>query len=72
MADRAAHALFLLSTEHAAVLMSLHPGNASRAKQLVAEVQPELAHAVRGLPYYEASASDAENGPVAQVVRAHA
>jgi len=28
MADRVAHAPFLLSKEHAAVLMSLHPGNA--------------------------------------------
>jgi hypothetical protein len=49
MAARIAHASFLLSKEHAAVLMSLHPGNALRAKKLVAGVQPELAHAARGL-----------------------
>ena len=50
MADWIAHASFLLSKEHAAVLMSLHPGNAPAAKQLVGKgVQPELAHAARGL-----------------------
>ena len=29
--------------------MSLHPGNASRAEKSAWEVQPELAHAARGL-----------------------
>ena len=49
MAAEVAHALLLLSKEHAAVLMSLHPGNAPAAKQLVGKgVQPELAHAARG------------------------
>ena len=49
MAAEVAHALLLLSKEHAAVLMSLHPGNASQRRAIGREVQPELAHAARGL-----------------------
>ena len=51
MADRVAHAPFLLSKEHAAVLMSLHPGDQREPKSNfgVSCCQPELAHAARGL-----------------------
>src|SRR4029079_11270334 len=41
MADRAAHALFLLSKEHAAVLMSLHPGNPPSRCSAMADKPPE-------------------------------
>ena len=49
MAAEVAHALLLLSQEHAAVLMSLHPGNAPSREIGWHGVQPELAHAARGL-----------------------
>jgi len=67
MADRAAHALFLLSKEHAAVLMSLHHWKHSPLREIGRGVLPELAPAACGL-----LAGLVRDGPVAQVVRAHA